>query len=72
MDRFFIRHMKFESPDGMIFTGKSEELVEKPVPVTLFSTTNHTWNEPGANPGFRGMTPSTNRLSYGTALLKAD
>jgi hypothetical protein len=56
----------------MIFTRKSEELVEKPVPVTLFSTTNHTWNEPGANPGLRGVTPETNRLSYGTVLLKAD
>jgi hypothetical protein len=33
------------------------------------STTNPTWTDLGSNPGHRGGTPATNRLSYGTAIL---
>jgi len=40
--------------------GKTEELGEKPAPVT-----NPTW----IDPGLRGERPATNRLSYGTMLL---
>jgi hypothetical protein len=31
------------------------------------STTYPTWIDPGANPGLRGESPETNRLSHGTA-----
>jgi hypothetical protein len=41
---------------------------EKPCPIVTLSTTNLTWTEPEANPGFRGGKPATNRLSCGTAI----
>jgi hypothetical protein len=58
------------SRDGMILTGETEELGEKPIlnSATLF-TTNPTWIDPGENPVLRGERPATNRLSYGTAKL---
>jgi hypothetical protein len=37
-------------------------------PSATFSTTNPTWNDPVANPGLRGGSPATNRLSHGTSL----
>jgi hypothetical protein len=40
---------------------------EKICPSAVLSTTNPTWPEPGTNPGRRGGTPATNRLSYGAA-----
>jgi hypothetical protein len=43
---------------------------EKTYPSATLSTTNHTWPDPGANPGRRGGKPATNRFSYGAALLK--
>jgi hypothetical protein len=33
-------------------------------------TANPTWLDPGLNPGRRGRKPTTNRLSYGAALMK--
>jgi hypothetical protein len=41
--------------------------LEKTCPSATLSITNPTWTEPGANPGLRGKTPATNRLSHGTA-----
>jgi hypothetical protein len=41
---------------------------EKTCPKATLSTTNHTWPDPGSNPGPRGGKPATNRLSYGAAL----
>jgi hypothetical protein len=37
------------------------------LPSATLSTSNHTWTDPGSNPGFRGGRPATNRLSHGTA-----
>jgi hypothetical protein len=53
---------------GMIFAGETEELGEN-LPSATLSTTNHTWIDPGANPGLRGERPATNRLSHGTAYI---
>jgi hypothetical protein len=50
----------------MIFAGETEVLGEN-LPSATLSTTNHTWIDPGANPGLRGERPATNRLSHGTA-----
>jgi hypothetical protein len=47
--------------------GETEVLGEN-LPNAIFSTTNPTWPDLGSNPGRRGGTPATNRLSYGTAL----
>jgi hypothetical protein len=58
--------MSLYSDGGMILTGETEELGEKPVPVPLY-TTNPTWIDPGANPGLRSQRPATNDLSHGTA-----
>jgi hypothetical protein len=59
--------MSLESDGGIIYwQRKTEELGEKPVPVSL-STTNPTWNDPGANPRLRGERPATNDLSHETA-----
>jgi hypothetical protein len=52
----------------MIFAGETEELGEN-LPSATLSTTNHTWIDPGANPGLRGERPATNRLSHGTAFI---
>jgi hypothetical protein len=40
---------------------------EKTCPSATLSTTNPTCLDPGLNPGPRGGTPATNRLSYGAA-----
>jgi hypothetical protein len=39
----------------------------KTCPSATLSTTNTTWIDPGANPGFRGDRPEANDLSHGTA-----
>jgi hypothetical protein len=41
---------------------------EKTRPSATLSITNHTWLDPGTNPGRRGGKSATNRLSYGAAL----
>jgi hypothetical protein len=41
---------------------------EKTCPNATSSTTNATWLDLGSNPGHRSGKPTTNRLSYGTAL----
>jgi hypothetical protein len=56
-----------ENDGGMILKGKTEELGEKPVPVLLCPPQIPHGLAPGANPGFRGERPETNRLSHGTA-----
>jgi hypothetical protein len=43
---------------------------EKTCPSATLSTTDPTWPDLGSNPGRRGGKPATNRLSYGTAMLK--
>jgi hypothetical protein len=43
---------------------------EKTCPSATLSTTIPTWPDLGSNPGRRGGKPATNRLSYGTALLR--
>jgi hypothetical protein len=43
--------------------GKTEELVEEPVPLTLCPT----WTDLGANPCLSGDRLATNRLNHGTA-----
>jgi hypothetical protein len=42
---------------------------EKTCLSTTLSTTNPTWPDPDSNPGRRGGKPTTNHLSYCTALL---
>jgi hypothetical protein len=50
------------------FAGETEVLGEN-LPSATLSTTNPTWIDPGANPGFRGERPVTNNLSHGKTLL---
>jgi hypothetical protein len=38
--------------------------------IATLSTTTPTWNDEGANLGFRGERPATNRLSHSTAWIK--
>jgi hypothetical protein len=45
--------------------GKTEVLGGKTCPSATMSTTNLTWTDPG----LRGESPTTNRLSHGTALV---
>jgi hypothetical protein len=54
----------------MKLTGENRRTREKTCPSATLSTTNHTWTDPGSNPGLRGERPATNRLSHGTADLK--
>jgi hypothetical protein len=55
-----------ENDGGMTLTAKTEELVEKPVPVSLCPQ-HPTWIDLDANPRLRDERPETNRLSNGTA-----
>jgi hypothetical protein len=58
--------MSMERQGGMILTGETRKTWRKYVPVPLCpSPIPH--GQPGANPGLRGKTPATNRLSHGTA-----
>jgi hypothetical protein len=56
-----------ESHGGMILTGETEEIGEKPVPVTLSPLQIPYLTNSGANPGLCGEKSATNRLSHGTA-----
>jgi hypothetical protein len=51
----------------MILTGENRRTLRITSPSAIFSTTNHTWTDPCANPGLCCKKPATNRLSYGTA-----
>jgi hypothetical protein len=53
----------------MKLTGENLSTWRKACPSATFSTTNPTWTDPGSNPGLRGETAATNRLSHGTAYL---
>jgi hypothetical protein len=59
-----------EKDDGIILTGENRRNGRKTCPSATLSTTNPTWNGPGANPGLRGEGPANNRLSYGMASIK--
>jgi hypothetical protein len=48
-------------------SGETEVLVEN-LPSATLSTTYLTWYALGSNTGRRGGKPTTNRLSYGTAI----
>jgi hypothetical protein len=49
------------------YQGKTEELGEKPAPVSHSFTTNLTRSEPRLKLSLRGEKPASNRLSYGMA-----
>jgi hypothetical protein len=48
-------------------TGEAEVLGKKLLQRHFCPSQNPTWPDPGLNPGRRGGTPTTNRLSYGAA-----
>jgi hypothetical protein len=50
-----------------ILTGENRRTRRKTCPTATLFTTNHTWVDPGANPGLRGERPAINDLSHGTA-----
>jgi hypothetical protein len=50
----------------MKLTWQNRSTWGKTYPSTTFSPTNPTWTDPGSNPGLRGETPATNRLSHDT------
>jgi len=50
-----------------VLTGENRRTRRKPSRSSTFSTTNPTWIDTDANPGFRGARPVTNDLSHGTA-----
>jgi hypothetical protein len=53
-----------------ILTGENWRTRRKTYPSATLSTTNPTWNDPGANPGLRGQRPATNNLNHGTAFME--
>jgi hypothetical protein len=57
-------YMSMENDGGMILTGETEELGEKPVPDFV-----HQKPHLGENPGLRSEMPAIYRLSHGTAQL---
>jgi hypothetical protein len=52
----------------MVLTGENRSTRRKTYPSAPLSTKNPKWTDPGSNPGLRGESPATNRLSHGTAL----
>jgi hypothetical protein len=50
-----------------ILTRENRRTLRKTCPSATLSTTNPTWIDLVANPGFRGERPATNDLSHGTA-----
>jgi hypothetical protein len=60
-----------DNHSGMILIGKTKELREKSIPVTL-STTNPIWTELGTNMGPRSESVVANHLSHGMAKLTPD
>jgi hypothetical protein len=69
---FFFTFTCNGAPVEWNWQGKTEVLGEKTCPSATLSTTNLTWNYRGMNRGLCGEKPATNRLSYGTALFKAE
>jgi hypothetical protein len=61
----FIRHMSMERRWNDIYTKKPKNS-ETNLSKSTRSTTNPTQTKQGANPGFCGERPATNRLSHGT------
>jgi hypothetical protein len=57
------RSYELESDGGMILTGENQRTRRRTCPSATMSTTNPTWIDPCANPGFRGDRPATNLLS---------
>jgi hypothetical protein len=53
----------------MILTGETRRTRRKTCPSATSSTTNLSRTDRGANTGLRGLTPATNRLSYGRAIF---
>jgi hypothetical protein len=51
----------------MKLTGENRSTRRKTCLSATLSTTNHTWADLVSNPGFRGESSATNRLSHGTA-----
>jgi hypothetical protein len=51
----------------MKLTGENRSTRVKTCPNATLSTTNPTWTDSSSNPGLRGGSPATNRLSHGTA-----
>jgi hypothetical protein len=62
------RYMRMDSHGGMTLTGETEELGEKPVPVSFHPPKNPTWTDPGTKPVLRVERPVSNRLSHSTAM----
>jgi hypothetical protein len=56
--------------DGICRLAGETEVLGENLPQRPFCPSqNHTWPDPGLNPGRRGGKPATNRLSYGAAFL---
>jgi hypothetical protein len=55
--------MSKKSHGGMILTGETKVLAEKPVPVLVCPPKFPTWTDRGANTDLRGERPAINRLS---------
>jgi hypothetical protein len=53
----------------MNLAGENRSTRGKTCPSANLSTTNSTWTDLGSNPGLRGESPATNRLTHGTALI---
>ena len=68
---FFFIFPSNGAPMEWNWQGKTEVLGGKTCPSTTLSTTNPTWTDPGSITGLRGVRLATNRLSHGTALVKA-
>jgi hypothetical protein len=62
-DLFFFIFPCNRAPVEWNWQGKTEVLVEKPVPVPLFAPQIPHGMTPGSNPGLRGDSPATNRLT---------
>jgi hypothetical protein len=60
-------YMSMDSHGEMILAEDTRNIRRKFCPSATLSTTNLTWTDPGANPGFRVERPATNRLSHGMA-----
>ena len=54
---------------GMLLTWGNQSTGRRTCPSVTLSTTNLTPTDRGSNPGLRGGSPATNRLSHVTARL---
>jgi hypothetical protein len=59
--------MNMESHGGMILTGENGRIRIETCYSAILYTKNPIWTDPRANPGLRGKSLTTNRLSHGTA-----